>query len=372
MSNAALKTEARGDALHLLAMVAYREGRHEDAIILYDRAISNGVNDPKMAEWNKSLALQSIGRYREGWAASESRFTQTTDPTMAKLEKRFQRPVWKGETNPMRVHLHHEMGFGDVIAMCRYIPLMHEMGHTLSIEVNDSLISLLKRSFPYVHVLPKALDYPGALGLPDFDMHVPMLSLPAIFKTDVDTVPWSGPYLKPPAHVVARDVRRPLVGLCWSSGIRHESLWLKEYGTRKSMSFETLWKGIGRCDATFVTLQIDQEVPSFVNLGDRLDAPSVLDLFKDDPTWDDTAAIVQNLDLVITVDTSIAHLAGALGKPTWVMMHTEGSWHWMTKRLDSPWYPTARLFRQERPHQWDGVVAQVASELSELSKQKAA
>jgi ADP-heptose:LPS heptosyltransferase len=107
-------------------------------------------------------------------------------------------------------------------------------------------------------------------------------------------------------------------------------------------------------------------------LGDRLDTPSVLDLFKDDPTWDDTAAIVQNLDLVITVDTSIAHLAGALGKPTWVMMHTEGSWHWMTKRLDSPWYPTARLFRQDRPHQWNGVVAQVASELSELSKQKAA
>lgn len=369
MANSVIGTDAKGDALHLLAMVAYREGRHEDSIELYDRAIRSGVHDPALAEWNKSLPLHSIGRYKEGWKASQARFLQKTDSGMAKVETRFARPVWDPTQPPARVHLHHEMGFGDVIAMSRYIPLVERLGNKVSVEINESMIGLMRRSFPTVNVVSKAIDYPGAIGIPDFDSHVPMLSLPAIFETDIDTVPWSGSYIVPDAQLVRHYAEKiksddPVVGLCWSSGIRHEGLWLKEYGMRKSMSFEDLWRAIYSIrGAKFLSLQADQSVTKFVNCIDRIDWPSVQELFPEKLDWDHTAAIVANCHLVVTVDTSVAHLAGAMGKPTWVMMHTEGSWHWMTKRLDSPWYPSARLFRQERSHEWGGVQRQIADEL---------
>lgn len=360
LASQVLNGEARGDALHLLAMAAYRNGDFEDAIALFDRAIANGPNDPALVEWNKSLALHSIGRYREGWKAHEARFRQTTDEAMALLAKRFTKPLWKGESGPARIHLHHEMGFGDVIAMTRYIPLLMERGLSVTVELNPSMVSLIKRSFPKANVIAKAADYPGAIGIPDFDYHLPMLSLPAIFETDIDTVPWRGPYLKPDPKLVKEfgdrleKFDRPIVGLCWSSGIRHESLWLKEYGKRKSMHFSDA-AVIANPHTAFISLQVGPEADQ---AGDE-----IWRLLPKEPSWDDTAALIANLDLVITVDTSVAHIAGAMGKETWLMMHTEGSWHWMTKRLDSPWYPSVRLFRQERAHDWSNVLSEIENEL---------
>ncbi len=378
----------RGDALHCLAMAAYREGRHEDAIGLYDHAIAANCYDPELALWNKSLPLHSIGRYREGWAAHEARGRQKTDPAMALMMKRFTRPMWNGEPAPARLHIHQEMGHGDIIAMARYIPLLIERGYDVRLEVMEPMIELLQRSFPQCRVLPRAVDYPGAMGIPDFDYHIPMLSLPAMFKTDIDSVPWSGPYLKPNPDLVAQyrsklPERQRKIGLCWSSGIRTDGLWISEYGRRKSMHFDQLRRVIHWDKAfhqnnemvrthlgpqptadCFVSLQVGPER--------KQNDGSVLDLLPEKPSWDDTAALVECLDMVITVDTSVAHLAGAMGKPVMLLMHTEGSWHWMTKRLDSPWYPSARLYRQRAIHQWGDVVEAVAAELSNIESYKAA
>ncbi len=364
MVTPALEGKHRGDALHCLAMAAYREGRHEDAIGLYDQAIAAGCYDPELATWNKSLPLHSIGRYREGWAAHEARGRQKTDPAMALMMKRFTRPMWNGEPAPARIHIHQEMGHGDIIAMARYIPLLIERGYDVRLEVMEPMIELLQRSFPQCRVMPRAVDYPGAMGIPDFDYHIPMLSLPAMFGTDIDTVPWQGPYLKPDPDKVAQyrsklPERQRKIGLCWSSGIRTDGLWISEYGRRKSMHFKQL-EPLLRLPECFVSLQVGPERSQMEGWG----AIGVHDLLPAKPSWDDTAALVECLDMVITVDTSVAHLAGAMGKPLLLMQHLEGSWHWMTKRLDSPWYPSARLYRQNAIHEWGDVVEAVAGDLS--------
>lgn len=349
-----LDTDRRGDVLHCLAMAKYREGRHELAVDLYDQAIAANCYDPSLARWNKSLALHSIGRYAEGWAEHEHRGQQTTDTGMAAVMKRFVLPRWQGEPAPARLHLHQEMGLGDAISMARYAPILAEQGYDVRMEVNDNLVSLFKRSFPQVKVLPKAIDYPAAFGIEPFDYHCPMLSLPFVMKTDIDTVPWEGPYLKADPTLVEKYRGYGNIGLCWSSGIRHEGIWLAEYGRRKSMTFDML-KPLLRSEKDFVSLQVGPERTQALGW--------VSDVLPKKPSWDDTAALIENLDLVITVDTSVAHLAGAMGKPVWLMMHTEGSWHWMTKRLDSPWYPSVRIFRQKKPHKWTDVIAEIAKEL---------
>lgn len=357
-----------GDAHHLAGLVHYRRGEHEAAISRYDDALHIGSHDDAQVRWNKSLAEHSIGRYRSGWANSEYRGEQKGDEPMRIVMNRFQRPRMKPADlkTPQRVHVHHEMGNGDAFAMARYLDLLTGLGHTVTLETLDSMAELLQHSFPAVTVIPRALDYPGTVGLPDFDVHVPMLSLPALFNTDIDTVPWRGPYIK------AETKFGPMsgdVGVCWSSGIRTDGLWISEYGRRKSMHFDTfrpIVDAIRAAGKEPISLQVGPE---------RMQgAGSVNDCLSGQPDWNETANVIADLGLVITVDTAVAHLAGAMGKPVWVLCQRDGaSWHFMRWtegamwNTRSPWYPSARVFRQRefnRPHQWAEVVAEVAAEIA--------
>jgi hypothetical protein len=369
MSRKALGTDRHADALHCLAMADYREGKHESAIDLYDQAIAAGCYDPALARWNKSLALHSIGRYVEGWAEHENREKQVTDSGMASVMKRFKLPRWQGEPAPCSLHLHQEMGMGDAIVMVRYAPLLADRGYDVRLEVNESLAGLFRRSFPAVMVQPRAINYPGAFGVAPFDYHCPMLSLPAILGTDIDTIPWNGPYLKSSPELAKKyqallpPGRR--VGFCWSSGLRTEGIWLAEYGRRKSMHFDVvmpLVTAIEEAGMLAVNLQVGPERAQHEG--------RVFEALPAEPNWDDTAAVIANLDLVVTVDTAVAHLAGALGRPTWLMMQQDGaSFHFMTERPGapwnkaSPWYPSVRIFRQHKPWDWDSVVSRIAQEL---------
>lgn len=358
-----------GDACHIRGLCEYREGRHEKAIEWYRQALDRGSYDAAQVKWNMSLAMHSVGQYAEGWQLSECRGEQKSDEGMRLVMNRFQRPrMTPGDLDtPQRVHVHHEMGNGDAFAMVRYLDLLVEKGHDVRLETMDSMVSLLQRSFPRVHVLPRALDYPGAIGIPEFDVHIPMLSLPALFGTGIDTVPWKGAYIK--ADPCGNDIGPGAVGICWSSGIRTDGLWIAEYGRRKSMHFDTFFPivdALHKRGSVVVPLQVGPE---------RNQLPSnIADILPGKPSWDDTASLIAKLDLVITVDTAIAHLSCAMGKPTWILCQRDGaSWHWMCHRPGaswnerSPWYPSARLFRQDefnRPHYWNDVVSQVANELS--------
>ncbi len=351
------------DVQQCRAMVAYRESRFEEAIELYTKAIEGDCHDSEMTKWNRSLPLQAIGRYKEGWADAEARGSQKTSVEFGIALRRFNVPLLDLDKHrpPARLHLHEEMGFGDTFAMLRYIPLLIGQGYDVRVEVREQILPLVQRSFPGARVMEKAADYPGALGIPAFDYHHSLLSLPYVFGTAVDTIPWSGPYLKPDPDRVRywKQLLRGKknIGLVWSAGIR-KGIWLTEYGQRKSMSLRQLTNVCNSIDATFISLQVGPERSELKHIS------GVYDLLPEEPTWDDTAALIQNLDLVITVDTAVSHLSGALGKPTWVMWaESAASWHYMTQGTDSPWYPNSRVFRQKKAHEWSDVIVDISGAL---------
>ena len=363
----ALEPRRRAEALHGMAIVRDRQGRTEEALTLFDEVMERGLpdrDDMTLARWNRSEMLLALGRYEEGWKDHSIRFDDRYRgrelAAFGRLGRRFKAPFWGLDDKPCRLHVHSEMGFGDVICMARYVPKLIEMGHDVRFEVDPHLVDLFKDSFSGVKVQPFALDYPGALGLAEFDEHVTTMAFPNVFGTRIDTVPWDGPYIKadPERSIITFTGDRFKVGLCWSAGIR-PGLWYSEYGRRKSMRFADLAPLLS-IDASFIALQAGPE---------RLENSILPGIQEEKPDWADTAALIANLDLVITVDTAVAHLTGAMGKPTWLMMHTQGSWHWMRDRLDSPWYPSVRIFRQEKPHEWRPVVDAVAEALrSEVAR----
>jgi hypothetical protein len=357
-------TDREGDGWHCRAIIAYRQGGHEEAIQLYDIAIARGCNDVPVTRWNKSLALHSLGRYREGWIDHEQRKFQKKDSALAMPARRFILPMWNHEPPPAQIHVHPEAGMGDNICLSRYLNLLTDQGYDVSFEVHDDLYDLMKLSFPKVNVVHKAPDYPAALGIPLFDYHIPTGSLPAVFQTEVDTVPWSGPFLRADPEKVEhyRKLVPPgSVGIVWSSGIR-PGAWITTYGQMKSMKLadmEPLMK-LGR---TLVSLQVGPERAELANY------PNVLDVLPAKPTWADTAALIECLRGVVTVDTGVSHLAGGMGMPVMLTMHCHGSWHYLADRpgtfwqTRSPWYPATALYRQSRSFHWDDVIQRISADI---------
>ena len=373
------------DAIHCMAMVAYREHRHEDAIGLYDKALALNCRDRGMTRWNKSLALHCIGKYREGWVEHEERANTRINPALWVPMKRFTVPLWDG-TQPAKkedgsaavVHVHCEAGAGDNLCCSRYLPMIAELGYEVHYETQDDMVDIMSNSFPGVEILRRAPDYPGALGLKPFDYHCPIGSLPAIFKTEVDTVPWKGPYLRAnptlaDAYKQALDTHMPhrtfSVGICWSAGIR-QGVWITRYGRSKSghfNDFRGIVDAVKAAGGLPVSLQVGPERSQNEGV--------ILDVLPKYPTWNDTAALVSNLDIVISIDTGVAHLAGGMGKRLWVMCQKDAySWHFLCWRPgapwneSSPWYPSARLFRQHEYDTlcWDDVVADIVDELGSV------
>ncbi len=376
-------TDREPDAWHCLAMADAHRHRHEEAIRKFTKALELGCRDPGVVRWNMSISLHAIGRYKEAWVEHERRQDTRSNPILYLPMTRFVLPRWDGEPpvkedgTKVLLHVHAEAGGGDNLAMARYLPILRDMGYEVRYEALESMVGLMRSSFPDIEVIPRAVDYPGSIGIDVFDYHSPIGSVPAVLGTDIDTVPQNVPYLKPDPEMVEHYARllrssygegRKRVGLCWSSGIR-PGVWMKEYGLRKSMHFDTLapLRETNRAWPTlFVSLQVGPERA-------QNDEAFVADVLPEKPTWEETAALVANLDLVIAVDTATAHLAGAMGKEVWVMCQKDAaSWHFLCWREGavwnerSPWYPTARIFRQhtfDQPHQWDDVVGDITKEL---------
>jgi hypothetical protein len=358
-----------GDAWHILAIVEYRLSRHEKAIDFFDLALANNARNVPLTHWNKALPLEAIGRLKEAgiekaWNEKEMTVTAIYIP-----QHRFALPKWRGQKGPGTIHVHTEAGHGDNISMFRYFPLLKEMGLKVNYECDPTLISLTARCFPDVTVIPRTKDYPGVVGMKECDCHIPIGDLIHAFGTDIDTIPWNGPYLWADPALVAKFAERlprsgRKIGLCWSSGIRRNiSIHMEKYGKSKSMLGSDIAPLINGHD-NFISLQVGD--------GRAERDHRVLDVLDSEPDWDATAALIANLDLVITVDTGVAHLAGAMGVPTWVVMQKDGaSWHFMCERPGaswnqaSPWYPSIRVFRQKIPGQWAEAVEDVVRALNE-------
>ncbi len=326
--------------------------RFDVALASYQRAI---VLRPDYADvhYNEALCRLLIGDMCRGWEKHEWRW----ETSQFKREKRsFPQPLWlgSGEIAGRTILLHAEQGFGDTIQFCRYAPLVAERAAHVILEVQKPLREVMS-------ALPHALRI-AVQGepLPDFDLHCPLLSLPLAFGTELATIPSGTPYLRAPADAATHWGAklplkiRPRIGLTWSGRPTHLN------DRNRSIPIDVFLSALSDIDATWVGLQREFGAGDLAHLRERGD---FVYFGEELQNFSDTAALIENLDLVISVDTSVAHLAGALAKPVWILLPYNPDWRWLLDRDDSPWYPTARLFRQDRSRAWDGVIRRVRAEL---------
>jgi tetratricopeptide (TPR) repeat protein len=324
--------------------------RYDEALESYDRALALRPQHV-MAHCNAAALRLLTGDFERGWAHYEWRWLKKS---VIPMKRNFSQPAWNGgdQIADRTILIHSEQGLGDTIQFCRYVPLLAARGAQVIFEVQKPLQTLMASLGGAVQVVPKGDP------LPAVDVHCPLVSLPLAFETRLETIPSATGYLSAPAQNAAawqsrlQDQPRPRIGLVWSGNPGHERDRERSIRLRE---FLPLLDAPG-ADATFVSLQNDvrpEDAPLLKERGDILDYGKALENFSD------TAALISQLDLVISVDTSVAHLAGALGKPVWILLTYFPDWRWLLGRNDSPWYPTAHLFRQDESRAWDGVITRV-------------
>jgi tetratricopeptide (TPR) repeat protein len=359
-------------------------GNDERSIEWFDKALALKPN-LKSASYNKAIALIGIrqlddalavyaslkadpdetlahiavahlhllmGNFEAGWNLREARWNGSISTTYPKLPK----PMWLGEEEiaGKTVLVVADEGLGDTLQFARYVPLLIERGVRVVLVVQDALYPLLSHLPGVAQCIPNSATH----TLPDYDFHCPIMSLPLAFHTTVATVPNAVPYLPLPHRDRVRiweerlgDVGKPKIGLVWSGNPKHNN------DHKRSIPLR-LFSSILELDAVFVSLNpkpTDREL---------LQETDIVDLTAHLTDFAETTALVSCLDLIVTVDTSVAHLSGALGRPTWILLPYTPDYRWMLNRDDSPWYPTARLFRQDEMRDYATVLARVRDEMA--------
>jgi len=327
-------------------------GRHREALDAYERALTL---DPGLAEahFSRSFVLLLLGDYDAGWKEYEWRWRI---PAFNAPARRFPQSIWDGSRMPEgTVLLHAEQGLGDTLQFARYAPLVAQRCAAVVLECQPELAALM-RGVAGVHRVVVRGE-----ALPAFAAHAPLMSLPAIFGTTLETIPWSSPYVHADpgragswdlsGHAVASRLK---VGLVWAGRPQ-------QWDDRKrSISLDMLAPLARAAGVTFFSLQVGAAAAQSAAPPEGM---RLIDLTAAIADFSDTAALVSRLDLVITIDTSVAHLAGAMRVPVWVLVAHAPDWRYHLGRDDQPWYPTMRLFRQERDGDWSGAIARAAEEL---------
>ena len=323
------------------------------ALKSYDRAI---VLKPDFAEaqYNRSLALLQAGDYAVGWLAFEWRWKNAIKLSMGE-PRVFRQPLWLGQENlkGKRILIYCEQGLGDTLQYCRYVKLVADLGADVIFEVQAPLVSFL------AHLPGVSRVLAAGSPLPEFDYQCPLLSMPLCFKTTLQSVPATIPYVHADADKVALwqarlgARNRPRIGLICSGGAayvndQNRSIPLAEWTARLPRDFEYVCLQKEYRDADQATLRANPWIASYA---------------AEQKDFSDAAALVELMDLVISVDTAVGHLAGAMGKRTWRLLPYSSDWRWMLKREDSPWYPTMRLYRQQTAGDWSGVFGRVVADL---------
>lgn len=330
---------------------------HVEAVAVYQAALRL---DPGyvQARWNMALSLLMLGNYQRGWPAYEARWLTGH---LNHEARSFEQPQWRGEDIAGKtLLLWSEQGFGDSIQFCRYATLAAARGARVILATRPQLRALLGSLAGVAEVID--LDAAPAA----FDWHCPLMSLPLAFATTLDSIPATTPYLKAPASLISdfkvrvKAGTRMRVGLVWSAGARPQDTSLSVEGASRSLP-AALLATLDLPGIEFFSLQVD--VPAS-------ESPlKLIDLSADLKTFADTAAMMTNLDLVITVDTAAAHLAGALGRPVWLLLSDTASWRWGRDIATCPWYPTMRVFRQGNVGDWRAPLAAVRTALGPLARE---
>jgi tetratricopeptide (TPR) repeat protein len=338
-----------------LAVALRNAGEIDEALAVSRHAVALDPEQP-LAQYNHAHFLLMNGDFANGFEAyrwrRKSKSLSDGDPT-------FSGPEWQGEPLDGRtLLLFAEYGLGDALHFVRYLPMVTARGGSIVLQVQPALASLL-RLLPDVTVIPRGEP------LPAFDLQLPLMSLPRVFGTTLDTIPADVPYLHAdPARLLRwraalADVTALKVGVAWAGNIRHKG------DRQRSLSAEAVLPRLVMPGVQLYSLQKEprpDDGPVLAALNrDIVDLAPALGDFAD------TAAAVASLDLVIAVDTSVAHLAGALGRPVWMLTPYALDWRWLRDREDTPWYPTMRLFRQRRPREWDDPLMRLSAALAVLA-----
>jgi tetratricopeptide (TPR) repeat protein len=332
-------------------------GRRAEALVSCEQAIALKPSSPE-AHFNKGACHLALGDYQPGWQEYEWRWQTRNAAALPKLPG----VLWRGKTAiaGRTILVHAEQGFGDALQFCRYVPMLARSASVV-LDVPRPLARLFASLDCAVQIVTRGDD------LPQFDSWIPMLSLPLAFRTTLETIPGTVPYLRADPQQSARWRERLAaqpglkVGLVWAGSPFSPQPAAMAMDRRRSMTlqhFAPLAAIPGLC---LISLQKGDAAAQT-----RLppDGMTLHDWTGELEDFADTAALVEALDLVISVDTSVVHLAGALGKPVWVLNRLDQCWRWLTGRTDSPWYPTARLFRQPAAGDWSSVINEVAAALA--------
>lgn len=340
----------RGNVLEELRRLDEAQTSYEQAIALQP--------DHAQAHWNRSLLLLLKGDFERGWPLYEWRWE---DPRLAASRRRWQQPQWTGQSSlaGKTVLLHAEQGLGDTLQFCRYAALVQQLGAQVLLEVQPPLVPLLRGLAGVDHLFGKGDD------LPPFDFHCPLLSLPLAFGTARDAVPSAIPYLDAQPDRVHR-WEHQIGSTGFRIGINWQGNAASKIDVGRSIPLTKFTPLLGIPGVRLISLQKGAGQAQLRPWESDLAVETLGPPFDDDGAFLDTAAVMMNCHLVITSDTAVAHLAGALGVPVWVALKHVPDWRWMLDREDSPWYPTMRLFRQTKRGDWDGVFEAIAAAVQRL------
>ena len=355
------KREGFAGAFNNLALVLKAMGRIDEAISHFREALRL---QPGLAEahWNLSLALLINGQFEEGWKEHEWRFRRGKRSTI--YPHRFGIPLWDGSSfSGKRLFVHSEQGFGDTLQFIRYLPMVKSRGGTVIFETLRPLLGILN-SFPGIDKLVEIS--PNRSHVESYDYYVPIMSLPMLFATNIPTIPSNVPYIFADPEKVEQWKNRTSkggykIGIVWAGKPGH--------GNDKNRSCEL---------EHFLPLA---RIPGIVMYGLQKGGAArqvealggmkrIINFDCELKDFSETAAAIENLDLVISVDTALVHLAGAMGKPVWTLLPYAPDWRWLLERKDSPWYPTMRLFRQPGRGDWGAVFDKVKDELEKLTRER--
>ena len=336
-----------------LALALMEQGQTEQAERVLRQALALRPGYPE-ARVNLALALLTLGKLEEGWAAYESRWAVEA---MGGPAPNLPQPRWTGQTlNGHTVLLYAEQGFGDTLQFCRYAPMVAAAGGRVVLVVPKALRRVMATLDGVDRVLTEEDDC-----LPAFDYHCPLLSLPFAFGTHMGSIPGPHAYLAgdtaPWADVLA-GMTGLKVGLVWAGKSRTDQPHAVAIDRRRSMRLADMAPLLDVPGCSFVSLQLGPPAAQIAGSPLRDVSARLTD-------WADTAGLIAGLDLVIAVDTAVAHLAGALGRPVWMLNRFDSCWRWFLQREDTPWYPSMRLFRQTSRGDWAEVVHRAAEALAE-------
>ncbi|MGZ5801260.1 MAG: tetratricopeptide repeat protein [Burkholderiaceae bacterium] len=330
-----------------------KQGLFVDAVSSYRQAMTCDPNHVE-AKWNCALAYLMLGDYAQGWPLHEFRLHKTS-AHLIPLDK----PRWQGESlSGKTILVHAEQGFGDTLQFARFLPMLVRKydAQEVILECQPELTRLLANVQGVTKIVAGGME-----ALPPFDVHIPLLSLPLIFETRLGNIPADVPYIAAPLQAIQQwqsrlaAETRPKIGLVWAGNPNNA------IDARRSFHAHVLVPLLAIPDICFISLQkatSDKARSSELRLINWTD--ELMDFV-------DTAALIAQLDLVISTDTAVAHLAGAMGKPVWLLNSFESEWRWMLEQSDCAWYPSMRIFRQPKPGDWETVIRQVAAELALLA-----